>query len=130
MKKSLLAVVAIAGLTVLNAAPANAQYYERESREGRGYRGDREVIVERGPRRNLDDGYDRGYNRQRRRSVYIIQRGRPVRREVFFDGRGRYYEIIDNRPVFIRERVFESYPERYYHRDGRPRGGITLNFGG
>lgn len=127
MKKLLLAMVATAGLTALNPAPAKAQYYERE---GRGYRGDREVIVERGPKRNLNDGYDRHYNRQRRRSVYIIQRGRPVRREVFFDGRGRYYEIIDNRPVFIRERVFESYPERYYHRDGRPRAGVTLNFGG
>ena len=53
-----------------------------------------------------------------------------MRREVFFDGRGRYYQLIDNRPVFIRERVFESYPERYYYRDGRARPGITLNFGG
>ena len=127
MKKLLLAIVATAGLAALNPASANAQYYERD---GRGYRGDREVIVERGPKRNFNDGYDRYYNRQRRRTVYIIQRGRPVRREVFFDGRGRYYEIIDNRPVFIRERVFESYPERYYYRDGRPRAGVTLSFGG
>ena len=127
MKKLLFAIVATTGLAALNPAPANAQYYERE---GRGFRDDREVIVERGPKRNFNDGYDRYYNRQRRRTVYIIQRGRPVRREVFFDGRGRYYEIIDNRPVFIRERVFESYPEHYYHRDGRPRAGLTLNFGG
>ena len=98
-------------------------------REYRDHR-DREVIVERGPKRNRNDGYDRYYNHHRRKTVYLIERGRPVRREVFFDDRGRYFQLIDNRPVFIRERVFESYPERYYFRDGRPRPGITLNFGG
>lgn len=106
---------------------------ERDLRDRDGLsrdRRDREVIVERAPKRNLNDGYDRVYNNRRRKTVYIIERGRPVRRDVFFDGRGRYYRIIDDRPVFIQERVFESYPERYYHRDGRARAGITLNFGG
>ena len=131
MKKLFFALAAAtAGFAAFGPA-AQAQYYEgREARDYRGYR-DREVIVERdGPKRNRNDGYDRYYNRHRRKTVYLIERGRPVRREVFFDGRGRYYQIIDDRPVFIRERVFESYPERYYHRDGRPRAGITLNFGG
>ena len=125
MKTLFLALAATAGLAAFGPA-AQAQSYTREVRD----HGDREVIVERGPKRNLNDGYDRYYNRQRRRTVYLIERGRPVRREVFFDGRGRYYRLIDGRPVSIRERVFESYPERYYYRDGRPRAGISLNFGG
>ena len=126
MKNLLLTLAAAAGFVAALSPAAQAQSYRRLDH---GDYGDREVFVERGLKRNLNDGHDREYNRNRRKSVYIIERGRPVRREVFFDERGRYYQIIDNRPVIIQERVFESYPERYYYRDGRPRAGITLNIG-
>lgn len=126
MKKLILTLAATAGFTAFGLSAAHAQRDYRV-REVRDY-GDRRVIVERGPKRDLNDGYDRYYNRHRSRRVYVIERGRPVRREVFYDGRGRYYRRGYGRPEYIRERVFESYPERYYYRDGRPRAGVSLNF--
>ena len=135
MKKMFLVLAATAAGFAAFGPAARAQYYEgREARDYREHRRDRdydrEVVVERGPKRNHNDGYDRYYNHHRHKTVYLIERGRPVRREVFFDGRGRCYQMVDDRPVFIRERVFDSYPERYYYRDGRPRAGFSLNFGG
>lgn len=133
MKKLILALTAVAGFGAFSQV-ASAQYYDREVR-ARGDRDvvierggvNREVVVERGPKRNLNDGYDRYYNRRRAKTVYIIERGRPVQRVVYVDSNGRYYRSSRSTDVY-RERVFESYPERYYNRDGRPRSGVSINF--
>lgn len=77
-----------------------------------------------------DRDHDRGrhVDRHRRsREVYVVERNRPVRRTVFVDERGRYYRENGGRRVFV-TRFFNSYPERYYYRDGRRRAGISIHF--
>ena len=112
MKKLLiLAMVAVVvGLGVSTPAMAQARAY-----------------IVKSPKRNLNDGYDKYYNRHRTKAVYVIENRRPVRRTVFVDGRGRYYREVGGRQVFI-ERHYDTFPTRYYYRDGRPRPGISINF--
>ncbi len=121
MKISLLALAAVAGLGVYTQSAAQAQYYNERS-----------VVLERGGGRDYRDGddrrerFERRTRRHRTKTVYVIENGRPVQRVVFVDERGRYFREDRGERIFIRERVFESYPTRYFHRDGRPRVGITL----
>ena len=69
-----------------------------------------------------------GPPRDRSRTIYVIERDRPVQRAVFVDANGRYYKWIDGRRVYVRERYFESFPSKYYYPDGRRRVTITLPF--
>ena len=79
-------------------------------------------------------GYDSDrYERRQRyveptRSLYFIERGRPVRRVVYVGRDGRYYKIIRGKRYVVRERYFTSYPSRYFHPDGRRRVGIRISF--
>jgi hypothetical protein len=52
-----------------------------------------------------------------------------VKRVVYVDARGNYYRKVFGRTVYVRERIYTSYPSRYYYSDGRPRVGISLSFG-
>ncbi len=70
--------------------------------------------------------YGSGY-RGSSRTIYVIERNRPVRRVVYSDGRG-YYRILDGRRSYIRSKYYTSYPTRYYYSDGRPRLGVTVRF--
>ena len=96
--------------------------YERHDR----YRDDR---------RDRDD-YRRGDYRgrhhyrhvDRTRTVWVIEGRRPVKRVVYVDSRGQYFRRVSGRTVYVRERVFTSYPSRYYYSDGRPRAGIRITF--
>lgn len=54
------------------------------------------------------------------RTVYVIEDDRPVRRVVYVDN-GRYYRVVSGRRVYLHNRVYTSYPSRYYHADGRRR---------
>ena len=112
MKKLILLLTAVLGLG-FSTQTASAQR--------------REVIVEKLPKRNLNDGYDRSYNRRRTKRVYVIENNRPVRRELFIDGGGRYYREDGGQRIFI-DRHYDSYPSRYFYRDGRVRPGISINF--
>jgi hypothetical protein len=78
---------------------------------------DRVVYVERG-----------GPPRDRTRTIYVIERERPVQRVVYVGGDGRYYRWVDGRRVYVRERYFDSYPSKYYYPDGRRRVTISLPF--
>lgn len=135
MKKLLFTLTAVAGFGLFGTTAAQAQYFSRQTPRDYGDREvvvergrDREVVVERGEKRNLNDGYDRVYNsRRREKTVYVIQNGRPVRRVVYVDGRGRYYRGLRGDEVY-RERIFETYPSQYYDRGGRPRAGVSINF--
>lgn len=72
------------------------------------------------------DRHDDHHDRQR--SIYVIERDRPVERVVFIDPGGHYYRIVDGRRIYIRDRYYESYPSKYYYPDGRRRVTITLPF--
>ena len=104
-------------LTVLAASGIVAHPTQAQTRE----------YVVKSPKRNLNDGLDRYYNKHRTKTVYIIENHRPVRRDVFIDERGRYYREDAGRRVFI-ERHYDSYPSQYFYRDGRVRPGISVNF--
>jgi hypothetical protein len=71
---------------------------------------------------------ERGDYHDRSRSIYVIERDRPVERVVFIDRDGRYYRVVDGRRTYVRDRYFESYPSKYYYPDGRRRVTITLPF--
>ena len=60
--------------------------------------------------------------------MWVIERSRPVKRVVYIDSRGRHYRRVSGRTVYVRERIFDSYPSRYYYADGRPRAGIRISF--
>jgi hypothetical protein len=69
----------------------------------------------------------RGINRRdRSRTIYVIERNRPVRRVVYLAPDGRYYRIRGGRRVFVQERYYTTYPSRYFYRDGRPRVNIRI----
>ena len=64
----------------------------------------------------------------RTRVVWVIENGRPVKRVVYVNSRGKYYRRVGGRQVFVTQRYFSSYPSKYYYQDGRRRPGITINF--
>jgi hypothetical protein len=100
-------------LSVLMAATGFAKDKDRDHDHDR----DRVVYVDRG-----------GPPRDRSRTIYVIERERPVQRVVFVDANGRYYRWVDGQRVYVREHYFESYPSKYYYPDGRRRVTITLPF--
>lgn len=63
----------------------------------------------------------------RQRTIYVIERNRPVARTVYYGPSG-YYRVIDGRRSYIRERYYETYPSDYYYRDGRRRAGVSITF--
>jgi hypothetical protein len=73
--------------------------------------------------------YDRHYSgRHKTRTLYFIERNRPVRRVVYVNPGGGYYRIIGGRRVVVRDRYYTSYPSRYYYPDGRRRVGVSFSF--
>jgi len=78
--------------------------------------------------RDRDDRRDYGSSRDRTRSIYIIERNRPVERTVYVDSSGRYYRVVDGRRSYVQERYYDSYPSKQYHADGRRRLTFTLPF--
>jgi hypothetical protein len=100
-------------------------------RDGRRY------YVDRDGKRHWVESNDRDYDRRRdnrndrndrTRSIYVIERGRPVERVVFMDASGRYYRMVDGRRLYVQERYYDSYPTKYYYPDGRRRVTISLPF--
>ena len=75
-----------------------------------------------------DNGRHRGDDRERTRTIYVIERDRPVKRVVYIDTNGRYYQRSGVRRIYVRDRYFESYPSRYYTSSGQRRLNITLPF--
>jgi len=107
-------------------------------RDGRHYYVDRD-----GKRHWIDDGtpnQDRSHDDReahrdnggpgagRPRTIYVIERDRPVERVVYVDADGRYYRWEDGRRIYVVERHYDSYPSKYYFPDGRRRVTITLPF--
>jgi hypothetical protein len=76
--------------------------------------------------------YDKKWNkhgyRDRSRTIYVIERNRPVRRVVYVSPGGGYYRIVDGRRRYVSGRYYTSYPSRYYYSDGRPRVGVSVSF--
>jgi hypothetical protein len=81
--------------------------------------------------------YDKSYRhhpgehsqyRGRTRTIYVIERGRPVRRVVYASPGGGYYRVIDGRRSTVRGRTFTSYPSKYYYPDGRRRLNVSFSF--
>jgi hypothetical protein len=102
---------------------------KRDKRKSYGKSRHRVVHVERhSDRDRRDSGYRGDYHRDRTRRIYVIERDRPVQRVVYVDGDGRYYRWINERRVYVRERYYESYPSRYYTRDGRRRVNVSFSF--
>jgi hypothetical protein len=84
-----------------------------------------------GDYRDRDDDRDRRDYRSsqdRSRSIYVIERNRPVERVVYVDSAGRYYRVVDGRRSYVQEHYYESFPSKYYYPDGRRRVTITLPF--
>jgi hypothetical protein len=67
-------------------------------------------------------------SRERSRTIYVIERDRPVQRVVYVDSDGRYFQRVSGRRVYVRQRYFDSYPSRYYTSSGKRRINITLPF--
>ena len=138
----------IAFLTVATVATGFAKDKKKDKDKDKDKDRDRTVYVERdgrrfyadrdGKRQWIDDdrnyrsdggdsrGY--GYGRDRTRTIYVVERNRPVERVVYVDPDGRYYRWADGRRSYVTGRYYESYPSRYYYPDGRPRITITLPF--
>lgn len=76
--------------------------------------------------RDQNKGRHRGSDRERSRTIYVIERDRPVQRVVYIDSDGRYYQRSGARRIYVRDRYFESYPSRYYTSSGQRRINITL----
>jgi len=72
--------------------------------------------------------HDDHHYSHRTRSLYFIERNRPVKRVVYINPGGGYYRVIGGRRVVVRERYYTSYPSRYYYPDGRRRIGIRFSF--
>lgn len=110
---------------------------DKESKEGVVYveRDGRRYYVDREGKRHWLEGGDRDYRRDygdrgqdRTRTLYFIERNRPVERTVYVDSEGRYYRWEDGRRNYIRDGYYTSYPSKYYYPDGRRRVTITLPF--
>lgn len=118
--KLLLTYSTLAALSLTLAAPlASARDRDRDRDDHRDHRNRRD-------HHDRGDHYDRrGSSRpDRSRTIYVIERDRPVQRVVFVDPSGRYYRISNGRRVFVQGRSWESYPTREYTRDGRRRTGL------
>jgi hypothetical protein len=48
------------------------------------------------------------------RTVYVVERGVPVRRSYYYD-HGRYFRVVSGRRVYVTDRVYTSYPREYRH---------------
>jgi hypothetical protein len=72
--------------------------------------------------------YRGDHQRDRTRTIYVIERGRPVQRVVYIGSDGRYYSMVQGRRSYVSSRYYESYPSKYYYPDGRRRVTITLPF--
>jgi hypothetical protein len=78
--------------------------------------------------RDRDGRYRDDRHRDRTRTIYVIERDRPVQRIVYIGSDGRYYTMVGGRRSYVRSKYYESYPSKYYHSDGRRRVTITLPF--
>lgn len=110
MTKLILTAAIALGTLVATTAPADAAPWSRHRHHDRHYD------------RHHHHGYGRGglsISFGSPRSVYVIERGVPVRRSYYYDD-GRYYRVVGGRRVYVRERVYTSYP-RSYHRHGSSR---------
>jgi hypothetical protein len=59
-------------------------------------------------------GYsERHSSRDRTRTIYIIERDRPVARTVYVSPEGRYYRSVSGRRVYVTGRYYTSYPSSY-----------------
>lgn len=119
------------------AAPLGLAKDKDDKKKGKDRNKERVVYVERDGSRYYRDGdgqrqwierSHRGPVRDRSRTIYVIERNRPVERVVYIDGDGSYYRVVDGRRYYVQERVYETYPSRYYYPDGRRRLTITLPF--
>src|SRR5215203_5982605 len=68
-------------------------------------------------RYDRDDRYGRGHYggssyRDRSRTIYVIERNRPVQRVVYLAPDGRYYRTVSGRRVYVSGRYYTSYPSR------------------
>ena len=111
---SVIAVLALSG---------SAGAKDKNKDKDRDHRDDDRVV-----RVEHDGDRDRDYQRDHSRTIYVIERERPVERVVFVDDGGRYYQVNDGRRSYVSGRYFESYPSRYYTPEGRVRVGIRLPF--
>lgn len=102
--------------TVLTAATGLAKDDKKKDKD-KDHDHDRDRYEDRGDRRS-----------DRTRSIYVIERDRPVERVVYIDRDGNYYREVDGRRLYIRDRYYDSYPSKYYYPDGRRRVTITLPF--
>lgn len=120
---------AILAVTILSAATGLAKDKDKDKDKDRDHDRDRDRSGYYDKDRDRDRDHDReGSRRDRTRTLYFIERDRPVQREVYVDGDGRYYRYSAGRRVYVRERYYESYPSKYYYPDGRRRVTITLPF--
>lgn len=113
---------------VITAASGLAKDKDKDKDRDRDNR-DRDRYDDRGDRYHddRDRGGRYGYS-DRTRTIYVIERDRPVERVVYIDREGSYYRVVDGRRIYIRDRYFDSYPSKYYYPDGRRRVTITLPF--
>ena len=108
MKKALIySVLAIVAATSVSTAEAKPRWWKRD-RDRHEHRGH--------------------HHSHKTRTIYVIEKDRPVRRVVYVHPSGYYYHIVRGRPVRIRDRYYTSYPSRYYYPDGRRRIGVSLSF--
>ena len=119
MKKLLLALTAAAGFCTFGTVAAKADDSDRDYRRHDSYREDRHHYSYREDRHH--DRYRHG------RSAYVIVRGRPVCRDVFFDDGGCYY-YYGPRRVYVSEYYYD-YPRYYAPRPYYYRPGVSFSFG-
>lgn len=140
MKKLILCLCAAAGLagtfaTAPVARADNERYSEEEDSGYRPrYRYREDYREDRRYRRREHRRHDHGYDHCRRGQVYIIERGGPVRREVYFDPAGRCFYPAGPRRVYV-ENYYHEYPRHFHghghrHHHSRPRIGLSFGFGG
>ena len=115
--KTLSLSITIAILTGLAAGTGLAKDKDKDKDHDKDRDRDQVVVVNRG-----------GPVRDQTRTIYVVEGDRPVERVVSVDREGHYYRVVDGRRIFIRDRYFESYPEKYYYPDGRRRVTIRLPF--
>ena len=114
---------------VMTAATGLAKDKDKNKDKDRDHDHDRDRYEDRGDRYRYDDHGDHGSRySDRTRTIYVIERDRPVERVVYIDRDGSYYRVVDGRRLYVRDRYYDSYPSKYYYPDGRRRVTITLPF--